>query len=126
MAASPWAAVSAPLETPLHFESAGHPLYGVYFAPRRARAGAPVVVHIHGLGVEQIALYREETLAARAAAALGIPVFRWHARGHGDSSGDFADVTLATLEEDARAAAAEARKRSGASRVVRMTMYIFA
>jgi hypothetical protein len=110
--------VSASLETPLHFESAGKPLYGVYLAPRRARAGAPVVVHVHGLGVEQIALYREETLAARAAAALGIPVFRWHARGHGDSSGDFADVTLATLEEDARAAAAEARRRSGASRVV--------
>lgn len=118
MAASPSAALSASLETPLHFESAGKPLYGVYYTPRRAREGAPVVVHVHGLGVEQIALYREETLAARAAAALGFPVFRWHARGHGDSSGDFADVTLATLDEDARAAAHEARRRSGAARVI--------
>src|SRR5262249_25536243 len=69
----------------------------------------------HGLGVEQIALYRAEVLNARAAAAAGIPVLRFHARGHGDSAGDFAAVDLAGLVEDALAAAAQARRLSGRS-----------
>ena len=101
------------LETPRFFESAGRPLYAVYHAPRVERPGAPVLVQVHGLGVEQIALYRVEVLHARAAAAAGIPVLRYHARGHGDSAGDFSAVTLAGLVEDAHAAAAEARRLSG-------------
>jgi pimeloyl-ACP methyl ester carboxylesterase len=76
-----------------------------------------VIVHCHGLGVEQITAYRAEVLAARAAAAAGFHVFRHHARGHGDSAGDFASVTLESLAADARAAAAEAKRRSGASDV---------
>ena len=116
MSASPASAPSASspdvveLETPLFFESAGRPLYGVYHAPAQARPEAPVLVQCHGLGVEQIALYRVEVLNARAAAAAGFPVFRYHARGHGDSSGDFSAVDLAGLAEDALAAAAEARR----------------
>jgi pimeloyl-ACP methyl ester carboxylesterase len=100
------------VETPLFFESAGRPLFAVYHAPAVARPGAPVLVQCHGLGVEQIALYRAEVLHARAAAARGIPVIRYHARGHGDSSGDFAAVTFLGLVEDALAAAAEARRRA--------------
>lgn len=83
-----------------------------------ARVSPPVLVHVHGLGVEQITLYRQEVLAARAAAARGIPVLRYHSRGHGDSAGSSADVTLETLVTDARAAADEARRRSGRSHVV--------
>jgi pimeloyl-ACP methyl ester carboxylesterase len=104
-------------EKPLFFESHGHPLYGVYHAPASAGRGA-VVVHVHGLGVEQITTYRAEVLCARALAAAGHPVFRFHARGHGDSSGDFAAVTLETLVEDAGVAADEARRLSGAGGVV--------
>jgi pimeloyl-ACP methyl ester carboxylesterase len=77
-----------------------------------------VVVHVHGLGVEQITTYRAEVLSARALAAAGHPVFRFHARGHGDSSGDFSAVTLDTLVEDAGVAAGEALRLSGAGRVV--------
>jgi alpha/beta superfamily hydrolase len=112
---SPASAVSTDaveLETPLFFESAGRPLYAVFHAPALERPGAPVLVQCHGLGVEQIALYRAEVLNARAAAAAGIPVFRYHARGHGDSAGDFAAVDFAGLVEDALAAAAEARRLS--------------
>jgi len=101
------------LETPLFFESAGRPLFGVFHAPARARAGAPVLVQCHGLGHEQIALYRVEVQNARAAAAAGIPVLRYHARGHGDSAGDFSAVDFAGLVEDALAAAAEARRLAG-------------
>ena len=103
-------------ETPLFFSSRDRPLYGVYHAPA-APGRETVVVHVHGLGVEQITTYRAEVLCARALAAAGHAVFRFHARGHGDSSGDFAAVTLDTLAEDASAAADEARRRSGASRV---------
>jgi pimeloyl-ACP methyl ester carboxylesterase len=71
-----------------------------------------VLVQVHGLGVEQIALYRAEVLNARAVAAAGIPVLRYHARGHGDSSGDFSAVDFPGLVEDALAAAAEARRLS--------------
>jgi len=73
-------------ETPFFFAVQGVPLYAVLHDAAAERAGAPVVVHVHGLGVEQITLYRQEVLAARAAAALGFPVFRYHARGHGDSA----------------------------------------
>jgi pimeloyl-ACP methyl ester carboxylesterase len=99
-------------ETPFFFDSGDRPLYGVFHAPGQPRAHAPVLVHVHGLGVEQITLYRAEVLTARAAAAAGYPVLRFHARGHGDSAGDFADVTLETLVEDALAAAVEARRRA--------------
>lgn len=105
-------------ETPLSFTSGDRPLYGVFHAASPGRAGAPVVIHVHSLGVEQVTCYRAEVLAARAAAAAGFPVFRYHARGHGDSAGDFAAVTLQSLTEDALAAAGEATRRSGATRVI--------
>lgn len=120
-APAPHAAVfsraSAP-ETPGFLESHGHPLYAVHHAAAAGRSGAPVVVHVHGLGVEQITLYRQEVLTARAAAAAGFHALRFHARGHGDSAGSAADVTLSTLVEDARAAADHAKRLSGASHVV--------
>jgi pimeloyl-ACP methyl ester carboxylesterase len=105
-------------ERPLFFESAGRPLFAVLHAPAGAASARPVVVHVHSLGVEQMSLYRAEVLAARAAAAAGFPVFRFHARGHGDSAGDFAAVTLEGLVEDAANAADEARRLSGAGTVV--------
>lgn len=96
----------------------GLPVYAVFHAAVPGRPEAPVVVHVHALGVEQITLYRQEVLAARAAAARGFPVLRYHARGHGDSAGSSADVTLASLVADARAAADEALRRSGRTRVL--------
>mgnify|MGYP001260763429 CR=1 FL=1 len=93
-------------------------MYAVYHQAVAGRPNSPVVVHVHGLGVEQITLYRQEVLAARAAAAHGFPVLRYHSRGHGDSAGASADVTLASLVEDARAAADEAKRVSGRARVV--------
>jgi pimeloyl-ACP methyl ester carboxylesterase len=104
---------AASAETPLFFECAGRPLYGVYHAPADGHPGAPLVVHCHSLGVEQLTVYRNEVLCARAAAAAGFPVFRYHARGHGDSSGDFAAVRFEGLVEDALGAAAEGLRRSG-------------
>jgi len=116
-ASRPNADRAAAPETPFFLSVNGFPVYGVFHSAAPGRPEAPVVVHVHGLGVEQITLYRQEVLAARAAAARGFPVVRFHARGHGDSAGAAADVTLQTLVEDARAAADEAKRRSGRARV---------
>ena len=109
--------VRAP-ESPLFFERGGRPLYGVYHAPAAGRSDAPLLLHCHSLGVEQLTIYRNEVLCARGAAAAGFPVFRYHARGHGDSSGDFADVRLEGLVEDALGAAEEGLALSGARGIV--------
>lgn len=77
-----------------------------------------MVVHCHGTGVEQLTNFRNEVLLARAAAARGIPTFRFHARGHGDSAGDVADLTLEGMVADALVAADRARALTGASRVI--------
>jgi alpha/beta superfamily hydrolase len=106
------------VETPLHLTSGDRPLYAVLHAPGRPRPGAPAVIHCHAFGVEHMVTYRAEVRMARAAAAAGFPVLRFHARGHGDSAGDFADVTVDTFAEDALAAAAVARARSGSTGVV--------
>src|SRR5512143_991682 len=114
----PASPTDASRETPFFFEPGQRPLYAVYHEPLRERAGAPVLVYVHSTGVEQITNYRNQVNLARAAAAAGFPALRYHARGHGDSGGDFADVTRDSLVEDARAAAVEALRRSGAARVV--------
>ncbi len=114
-AVRPFAPVAA-AETPFFFEASGRPLYAVHHAAKRP--SARVLVCVHSAGVEQMTLYGIEVVTARLAAQAGVPVLRYHARGHGDSAGDFADVTFEGLVEDALSAADEARKRSGASEVV--------
>lgn len=106
------------IEEPEFFASADRPLYSMTYRPGRPRPAAPVVVHCHGFGVEQLTSYRSEVITARATAGIGIPTFRYHSRGHGDSGGDFADVTLEGMVEDALAAADRAKSLTGASRVV--------
>lgn len=50
---------------------------------------------------EFMANYRREVLLARALAARGIAVGRFHYRGTGHSDGDVGDVTFDTMREDA-------------------------
>lgn len=52
------------------------------------------------------------------AAKRGYATFSYHPRGHGDSAGNFADVTFEGLVEDAQSAARHALEMSGASRIV--------
>lgn len=100
-------------ETPFFFEVGERPVYAVFHAAGRERAGARAVVLCSSLGVEQLTCYRNEVLLARSLASLGFPVLRYHPRGHGDSAGDWADVTLDRLVEDAGAASRVVRERSG-------------
>jgi pimeloyl-ACP methyl ester carboxylesterase len=57
-------------------------------------------------------------LAVRQAAKRGHPALLYHSRGHGDSGGDFAQVTFETLVEDALAAAERLLQLSGVQRLV--------
>ena len=103
---------------PLFFASDGRPLYGFYCPPIEPKAGALALIACHSVGLEHMVPSRMLALAVRQAAAMGYPAMLYHARGHGDSAGDFADVTLEGLVEDALSAAHCIREKSGVRRVV--------
>jgi pimeloyl-ACP methyl ester carboxylesterase len=103
---------------PLFFVSADCPLYGMYCPPALVRDDSPALVACHGVGLEHAVTSRVVAQAVRQAAAIGYPAFLYHSRGHGDSAGDFADVTFDSLVEDALAAARQVRKLSGARRIL--------
>jgi len=103
---------------PFFFESGGRPLYGVYYPPTVAPTRATALVTCHSFGLEHTVPARMLGLAARRAAMLGYPALVYHSRGHGDSAGDFAELTFETMVEDALAAAAQVAARSGARSIV--------
>lgn len=103
---------------PFFFESDGRPLYGVYYAPSSERPNAPALVACNSFGLEQAVPARMLGLAARRAAELGYPSIIFHSRGHGDSAGDFADLTLEAMVEDALEAAKQVQARGDASSII--------
>lgn len=103
---------------PFFFSSGDRPLYGVYCAPDRPREGAPALVACHSFGLEHAVPSRMLGLAARRAAVLGYPALVYHSRGHGDSAGDFAELTLDSMIEDALCAAEQICLRSGAASII--------
>jgi alpha/beta superfamily hydrolase len=78
------------------FASISLPAVGV------ARAG---VLICSPLQSEFLTNYRREVLLARALAARGVAVARFHYRGTGHSDGDGRDITFDTMREDASEAA---------------------
>jgi pimeloyl-ACP methyl ester carboxylesterase len=71
----------------------------------------------HSLGLEQIWFADLEVATARALAASGQPVVRFHGQGYGDSEGDAADIRVATHLQDARAAVEVLREHTGVHEV---------
>lgn len=105
-------------EQPQFFATSHGVLFGVLHRSAAECTRDAVIVHCHSFGVEHLIPYRTEVLCARAAAERGFSTLRYHARGHGDSSGDPALVSLPSLVEDALAAAQHARLVTRARRVV--------
>jgi predicted alpha/beta-fold hydrolase len=97
------------------FRSGADSIYGSSHAG--ARQDAPLVLFCNGFAQDHVFNWRAEVLGARILAVRGYPTFSYHARAHGDSSGDFHSLTFADLVADARAAAAEGLRCTGASRI---------
>lgn len=87
----------------------------VYRPPSAPRRG---VVICCSLLAEQLRLYRTEVRAARALAARGFAVVRFHYRGTGHSGGSARTITLDSMVGDARRAAAVLAERTGAPSTV--------
>jgi pimeloyl-ACP methyl ester carboxylesterase len=78
--------------------SPGDRVFVVRHLPPTPRAGVVVCSPIGGEGDSN---YRREVLLSRALARQGIAVQRWHWRGTGNSDGDPAKLTFATMVDDA-------------------------
>ena len=72
---------------------------GVLATPAGERRSTGWVV-CHSFGMEQVHLQTHEVPTARALAALGYPVLRFHGQGYGDSEGSAFDITLSSHLRD--------------------------
>lgn len=75
------------------------------------------VVICSSILVEQLTVYRYEVLLARALAAQGVAVHRFHYRGTGHSAGEDNEVSPESMVEDAISAAERMRARTGVTRL---------
>ena len=78
------------------------------------RTASPLVIFCNSFAADHDSKWRAEVVGARLLAARGYTVFSYHPRGHGDSAGNFADLTFADLVADAANAAACAVALTGA------------
>lgn len=93
----------------------GDNLFAVTHAPV-AHADTGLVICCSIL-VEQMTNYRHEVLLARAMAARGVAVQRFHYRGTGHSTGDEEDTSLQTMVDDALLAAERLAARTNPRRL---------
>lgn len=99
------------------FDRDGRDLFGLHF-----RAQGPprdlAVVFCGGFGKEfEIARTPVSRFLAELA-ARGVGGYRFDYLGYGDSDGEFEEATFSTMCRDLEAAIAEARRRTGAGRIV--------
>jgi hypothetical protein len=93
-----------------------HLVFGITYRPRTPpRAGVVICSPLYS---EAMAIYRREVLLARALAARGVAVQRFHYAGTGHSAGSFARMSFAGLRRDATAAARLLGERTGVNRVL--------
>ncbi len=90
-------------ETFLRPSFGGNPSVAVLSMPMGPARGMGWVI-CHSLGMEQMHMQRFEVAVARALAAVGFPVLRYHSQGYGDSQGSTLEVSLESHLRDAAAA----------------------
>jgi exosortase A-associated hydrolase 2 len=103
-------------EEPFFFPDATRTLFGVYHEAAGAEPKLPFVF-CHPFGEEKLWTHRVFVTFARALAGRGHPVLRFDARGNGDSTGSFAESSIATTVEDVGMAVDTLRRRTGAGGV---------
>ena len=101
------------------FEHRGERMFTVTHIPAHATAEVGLVICCSIL-VEHLTNYRREVLLARRLAAGGMAVQRFHYRGAGHSTGDESQTTLASMVDDALAAADRLQARAGVRQVAFM------
>jgi alpha/beta superfamily hydrolase len=94
------------------FGSGPDRLFGIRSTPASGEAFAGVVMCSPVLAQFRVH-YRHGVLSARALAARGVAVQRFHYRGMGNSDGDISNLTLESMREDAESAASHLRDRVG-------------
>lgn len=94
------------------FGSGAERLFGLRYLPA---SGSPLagVVMCGPILAQFRAHYRNGTLVARALAARGVAVQRFHYRGMGNSDGEVSNLDLSSMHEDAAAAGARLTEMIG-------------
>lgn len=95
---------TAEIRSCVTLNSNGLKLFGVLHMPEKPlKARVPAVLFCHGFGGNKIGKFRLAVRQAEMLALAGVATLRIDFRGSGDSEGDFADTTIQTQLEDARA-----------------------
>ncbi len=110
------------MERRLFFENGDHRLFGVVHDPHGHGDGVDAardvgIVFCAPFGEEKIASHRILLNMARRICGAGFLCLRFDYMGHGDSSGDFEEATVATRLSDIRAAIAYLRRNHRVERV---------
>ena len=94
--------INPPFETrtAITLEQGGLKLFGVLHVPHDAYE-VPCVLLLHGFGGHKVGKYRLAVRQAEALSKKGIASFRFDYRGCGDSEGDFCDITISSMLDDA-------------------------
>jgi uncharacterized protein len=103
-------------DAPFFFPDGTGRLFGVYHEASGSAPGLPFVF-CHPFGEEKLWTHRVFVTFARALAGRGHPVLRFDYRGNGDSSGAFADSSIATALDDLDVAIETIKARTGATGV---------
>ncbi len=93
--------------------SADHSLFGVLHRPAAFNPHLPAWVFCHPLGEEKLWSHRVLVSYARRLAAAGYPVLRFDLTGHGDSEGQFVDLSVEQACADVTQAIDEVRRQTG-------------
>jgi len=104
-------------ERPVRFQCNGRWVHGVLSLPKDPARPTTGLVTLHGWSGTRIGPHALFVSLARRAAEAGIACLRFDFRGRGDSEGEIAEATRATMIEDAVAAARFLREE-GCERVI--------
>lgn len=91
------------LEKPVTFNAEGQQILGVLHLPQSA-SPCPAVLFFHGFTGSKHETHRLFVITARKLARRGIASLRFDFRGAGDSAGDFNQMSLSSMLQDARSA----------------------